>query len=84
MCVLSSLEYPTIRACPMPNVKKVKASSVSKTERFQAVQESAQYREAELVRTIRGRNKCFNSEFHALSDRQKTVSVSVCRWRDCI
>ena len=44
-----------------------------KTERFQAVQESAQYREVELVQTIGGQRKCFYSEFHALSDHQKTV-----------
>ena len=44
-----------------------------KTERFQAVQESAQYRVVELVQTIGGQRKCFYSEFHALSDHQKTV-----------
>ena len=46
---------------------------VCKTERFQAVQESAQYRVVELVQTIREQRKCFYSEFHALSDHQKTV-----------
>ena len=42
-----------------------------KTERFQAVQDSAQYRVVELVRTIGGQRKCFYSEFHALSGHQK-------------